>query len=185
MLIKILFTLFLVHSSIAQKNKLNNIKIEQFNFCPNVPNPVGKIFANTTIKMTRGGIEFYGGGEIVEDVNKPLTLQSKIMKCETPNDCAEENKITIPEFCRLIKYTPILGKGLGDYFTPKLACPCKRGIYTANFTAPMSYVAMFPLGTALRKVQLTIYEVVSLSKKRVLACINGLIRTQPYSTRKN
>lgn len=175
MLVQTIFLLTVL--SIAQPlKKLINIKIEQYDFCPNFKT-TGKMYQNTSLKMTRDGLEFIGGGTITKDIVKPIIVQMKIKKCENQQNCVDENLITIPDICRLYTFFPMMKKGLGDFFTPKVACPIKHGNYSFNLTIPIAELANYPMGTALRKFKVLMIEKISPTKNEYIFCWSGLVRT--------
>lgn len=167
----------------AQK-KLVNIKIEKYNFCPNLQTVI-RYSPKTTIQIAHNGLNFYGSVNITDVVSKPISLQARIMKCETPNNCVEEYYFTLPGLCGFIDNVPLLGKGLGDFCIPKVRCPIKKVKVTFNITIPDTKLSLLPVGTALRKVKILMIEELSSNKKRVLECLSALIRTYSYSNRKN
>lgn len=183
MFIKTIFLLSIL--AIAQPlKKFFNIKIEQYNFCPNLKT-TGKMYQNTSLKMTRDGLEFIGGGIFTKDIVKPIVVQMKIMKCENQQNCVDENLITITDICRLYNFFPMMNKGLGEFFTPKLKCPIKHGEYFFNFTIPIAELANYPMGTALRKFKVLMIEKISPIKNEYISCWSGLVRTLPFSNKRN
>lgn len=168
----------------AQERKIN-LKIEQYNFCPNIPT-LAKFNANeTSIKMLYTGLEVVGRGVLTEDLTRPMSVQFKSMKCENQNSCIDENLTTVPDVCKFFKALPFLNAGLGDFFTPKIRCPIRRGEYSLNYTNPMTRFHMLPLAPALRKLKVVLFETTKSNKQRIVTCLNALIRTQTYSAKKH
>lgn len=177
-------SIILAASTSAQERKIN-VKIEQYNFCPNIPT-LAKININETyVKMSYTGLEIVGRGVLTEDLTRPMSVMFKSMKCENQNSCVDENLTILPEFCKFVKSLPFFNVGLGNFFTPKLKCPIKRGEYHINISSPMTRLGMFPLGTALRKLKLIVFETTNSNKQRNVVCLSGLIRTQAYTKRKH
>lgn len=135
--------------------------------------------------MTRAGLELIGGVIFTKTIAKPIAHQLKIMKCENQDSCVDENLIRVNESCRLFNFFPMLGQALGDFFTPRLECPIQRGDYVFNFTVPINQLALYPMGTGLRKFKVLMIEMVSQSRKEYIVCWSGLLRTLSYSNRKH
>lgn len=180
---KILVLLFVL-INVTSQSRTVNFKLEQYNFCPKLKK-LAKLNPNTTITIDRDGLHAVGSGNLPEDVTKPLEVTMKTMKCENQNNCVDENMTTIPGICRFIEYIPMINKGLGDFFIPRIRCPVKHGDYLINFTVTLDQFGMLPIGTALRKIKIIFNEVHGPTKKRLVLCLGGLVKTQAYSFRKN
>lgn len=173
----------LVYSSVA----LLNFKMEQYSFlCPKQRPTITKFSKeDVVLKVTRNVVYITGVGNVSQVINKPIEVQVKAMKCESPVNCMDFYSMKITRMCDYLKNVPFTDYGYGDFFKPKILCPIQRGQYSINVNQTLEKLASMPIGSNLFKVQMDVYEAESASKKNFMFCFEGLIRTMKTSSRRN
>lgn len=74
--------------------------------------------------------------------------------------------------------------GLGDFITPHMRCPMKKGHYEANALISLEQFGKLPLDPSVKyQVRLMLYEMLPGQKKRMIACLDGNIRIMESSMR--
>lgn len=156
-----------------------NIKLEQYSFCPDLQNTIAKQNkGDVIIKVARNILSITGSINFTQPVKKPVELQVKMSKCDTPTTCVNYLNNRIPQVCDFFKKFPSTNYGIGDFFIPKIRCPIKQGLYAINMTQYLRNVVAMPLQSNLYKARTIFYELESDSKKRVIICVDYLITVE-------
>lgn len=126
-----------------------------------------------------------GTFNITDTIKKPMEIHIITRKCDVKsNGCEFNSESRIPGVCTLLMDSPFMKSPIANDIVPRFKCPVEKGHYTINTTVPLQQFTKFPIDTSKKwKVRLALYENLSSTKSRLIACIDGLIRIMLQSNR--
>lgn len=140
---------------------------------------------NLTVTINRQNLTVAGIFDLIDNVNNPIELHLKVDKCSTQTSkCQEYNYSKVPGICSYFVRLPFQTIGLGEYITPKMRCPLKKGVYTSNIVLLLEKFGYLPIDTSVKyQVKIMLFEVITGKKNRIIFCLNGNVRAMESSAR--
>lgn len=140
---------------------------------------------NTTFTIMRHNLTIVGAFDLIEDVKNPIELHIKTDKCSTTTSkCREYNYSKVPGVCKYFEKLPFHKTGLGDYLTPPMRCPVKKGTYLIDLMVSLEQFGYLPIDTSVKyQVRIMLYEVLKGKKNRMIVCLDANIRAMESSSR--
>lgn len=141
---------------------------------------------DSVIKIERNHLILLGNGNLTKDITKKIEIHILADQCDQSGDCTQVSDSVISNGCIYLQKMPLMRTGLGDSFTPRIRCPVRKGNYEFQVNASLDYFGRIPIQSKYRwKARIMPYEVLSATRKRLIWCIEGLLRILPNANRKH
>lgn len=126
-----------------------------------------------------------GSFELMENIKNPIELHIKTSKCSSKTSkCREYNYSKIPQICGFFERIPFHNNGLGDYITPRMRCPLKKGFYSTDMILSIEQFGSLPIDTSVKyQEKIMLFEVIKEKKDRLIACLDANVRAMVSSSR--
>lgn len=74
--------------------------------------------------------------------------------------------------------------GIGDYTTPPMRCPLKKGHYETDVSFSLEQFGNLPIDTSVKyQVRIMLFEMVVGKKNRLISCLDANVRAMESSSR--
>lgn len=177
------FLFFLIFSTTANSQRVLNFKLEHYNTSCGGLNTLAAIDKSTTININHNVVHIEGFGNLTREIRGSVELHMKVSKCRD-GKCEDPGVTVVPNCCPYFERMPFLSHGMGDFFEPKIRCPIKRGVYTANITYDLAAFAVLPIESKFTwRARIMPYQIKGAEKK-LIACVEGVIRIQAFGSRR-